>query len=465
MQDIRKPYTRSRSNNDLQSRVEQFEAARYTRDDYEEEPVQIPVKKRRDVDDMNMYPRRRDDALYETQEERDFPRRSGTSLTTKYSLANKKTPLGTLFFIITIVGIVVAVALYTYVFNSATVTVVPKYRDVSAIGKVFLFSKDGTNPNGIPFTVQSTSLSKSKTLSLSETRKVEAKASGIAIIYNNYDGNVQKLIKNTRFQSSKGKIYRINQSVDVPGRKGTIPGSVEVMLYADGSGADYNIIDTIFSIPGFKGTPREQAFYAKSKGSITGGSSGNVSLVSLSDLNAAKDALSLELSKELQSEILKIKKDGSIPLYSASEITYQDNENDVLKGTTDVYKITATGHVILANESKLAEGIAKNFGDYDNSPVRLMYSDTLTFTKKQSDQIVGTSSIEILVDGKPRVVWVTDSDAIKEIVQGRKRDEFKPLMKTINSIESAEINFSPLWLRSFPVERNKLTISESLPTR
>ena len=61
MQDIRRPYTRSRYNNDLQSRVEQFESARYRRDDYEDDepPVQIPTRRRRDIDSMEMYPQKR----------------------------------------------------------------------------------------------------------------------------------------------------------------------------------------------------------------------------------------------------------------------------------------------------------------------------------------------------------------------------------------------------------------------
>ena len=88
----------------------------------------------------------------------------------------KKTSIGTFVFIFVVVAFVIGVALYTYVFNSATIAVVPKYKDVGDIGKVFLFSKDGTDVAGIPFKLESTSLSKSKTLSLSESKKVEAKA-------------------------------------------------------------------------------------------------------------------------------------------------------------------------------------------------------------------------------------------------------------------------------------------------
>jgi hypothetical protein len=468
MQDIRKPYTRSRSNNDLQSRVEQFEAARYRRDDdYDEEPVQIPVKKtRRDVDGMEMYPRRKDDELYEDEYEEDVrPRRAVSRDDSRGGTLRKKSRFGTVAFIGITILLVVGVALYTYVFDTATITVVPKYKDINDIGKVIVFSKDGTDPNGVPFTLQAIPLSKSKTLTLSESRKVESKASGKITIYNNYDGAPQKLIKNTRFESAKGKIYRINQSIEVPGKKGTTPGSLDVTVYADSNGAEYNVDATTFSIPGFKGTPRETTFYAKSKSAITGGSSGSASTVSLADLNAAKDSLAVELAKDIQAQILTIKKDGTVPLYSASEITYEDNESDVLNGTTGEYKVTGTGNVMLANGAKLAEAVAKNLGDYDGAPVHLTYTDTLMFTRKQSDHVVGTSTIPLLVEGKPRVVWESDTDAIKELFKGKKRDEFKPLMKSVNSVESAEMSFSPIWLSHFPSDLKKLIVNESLPKR
>ncbi len=447
--------------------MEQFEAARYRRDDDYEDPVQIPVRKaRRDVDEMEMYPRKRDDDLYENEDGDDIPpRRTASRADTRSRYPRKRTSSGTLMFIAAVVVAVVGISLYTYVFDSATVTIVPKYKDVSEIGKVIVFSKDGTDSSAVPYTVQSVSVTKSKTLPLSETRKVEGKASGKITIYNNYDNLPQKLIKNTRFESVKGKIYRISQSVEVPGMKAGNPGTLEVTVYADSNGADYNVDTTTFSIPGFKGTDRESAFYAKSKGPITGGSSGTVSTVSLADLNAAKDSLALELSKEIQSQLLTIKKDGTVPLYSAFEITYDDNTNEILTGATAVYKVTGTGNVVMANGSQFAEAIAKNFADYDGAPVRLTNTDALTYTRKQTDHILGTSTLPILVEGKPRVVWESDTDAIKELVKGKKRDEFKALMKSVNSIESAEISFSPMWLTHFPSDVTKLIVNESLPKR
>lgn len=472
MHDIRKPYIRSSSNRDLNSRVEQFETHSYERDDYDERedgPVQIPVRRvRRNVHDMDMYPRRRmDDVRYEGEEpyeEEVHNRRSGDNhnpVRRKY----RESQLGTWIFIAVVVVFAIVAGLFTYVFDSATVTIVPKYKDIDNYNKTILFSQNNTDTNSVPFIVITASSTKNKILALSESKKVESKASGKVIIYNNYDSSPQKLIKNTRLESTSGKIYRINQSVTVPGKKGDTPGSVEVTVYADSNGSSYNTQATDFSIPGFKGTPQEKAFYARGKGAISGGSSGNVSSASLSDINAAKDGLALELAQEVKAALMKINKEGYIGLYGASEITYVDNESDVLNGVTGTYEVTATGHLILADASKLAETIAKEVRDYNNESVRLGYLETLTYSRKETDRISTSTPLSILVEGNPRIIWVSDTDGIKDMVSNKKRDEFKSLMKNISTIQTASISFSPLWLSTFPSDISKIAVVESLPKR
>jgi hypothetical protein len=477
MHDIRKPFTRSSSNphRDLNSRVEQFETRSYEEESYEERgrgPVQIPVKRtRRNLQDMDMYPRRRmDDVRYEDEEvqyEDEREERGGRREDDRRApvrRARRDSQLGTWIFIIVVVVLAIGAGLLTYVFNSATVTIVPKYKDVTDLNKTITFSqKVGTAD--VPYIIATTTLSKSKTLSLSESRKVESKASGKVVIYNNYDSAEQKLIKNTRLESASGKIYRINQSITVPGKKGDTPGSVEVTVFADSNGTTYNSDPTDFTIPGFKGTPREKSFYGRSKGAITGGSSGNVSSASLSDINAAKDELAIELAQEIKSSLMKIEKEGYIGLYSASEITYDDNEAEILKGKTGTYEVTATGYLILADAGKLSSSIARDLRDYANEEVRLGYAETLVYTRKDTDHIASSTSLSILTQGKPRIIWVTNKDSIKEAVKDKKRDEFKPIMKGLTTVVGAEINFSPLWLSSFPDDLTKINVVESLPKR
>lgn len=479
MHDIRKPYIRSSSNphRDLNSRVEQFESRSYGRDDYNERdnreyrndgPVEIPLRRsRRNVNDMDMYPRRRrDDPIYEdddTYEEQ--PHRRSTDNNPPTRRMRRGDSLGTWIFIVVIIILSVGAGLLTYVFDSATITIVPKYKDITDFNKTILFSQKNGDTTSVPFIVATTSLSKSRTLSLSESKKIESKASGKVIIYNKYDSSPQKLIKNTRLESTSGKIYRITQSIVVPGKNGDTPGSIEVTVYADSYGVGYNSDLTDFTIPGFKGTPREKLFYGRSSTALTGGSSGNVSLASLSDINAAKDELALELAQQIKANLMKINKEGYIGLYSAAEITYTDNKNDILSGKGSVYEVTATGYVIFADASKIAQSVATGLRDYTNESVRLGYTETLTYTRKDNDHIASSTALSILVEGKPRIIWVSDFDAIKEMTRGKKRDDFKSLMGTLTTIQSAEISFSPLWLSTFSNDIRKIVVVESLPKR
>lgn len=461
MQDIRKPYSRSKSSRDLNlsKKVEAFESHDYEEDVYEDEPVQIPVKRgfkeRRNIEQMEMFPsrtRHADDGIVYRD-----PR-------TRYE--SRKQSIGTLIFIGVLAFLIGGGSLMTFVFNKATVTITPKHQDITDFRKAITFAAASSDTDEtVLFTVATSSLSKEKTLSLSETKKVEAKASGKILIYNAYSSDPQRLIKNTRFASSAGKIYRINQSVVVPGKKGTTPGSVEVTVYADDFGADYNSAPTDFTIPGFAGTPQFAGFYARSNGPLTGGASGNASLASISDINAAKDELALFLAQKLKESLAKEVRAGYVGLYSAVDIVYEDNEQELLSGQTSVYKVKATGYLMFAKQDELAKVVAQSMREYNGEDVRLDYTDKLSFTKKDTDHVAQAPSLEILVEGAPRVVFLTNEDSLRSLVAGKKRSDFTSLMRGVNSIEGAEISFSPLWLSTFPSEVSKIDVVESLPKR
>ena len=476
MQDIRKPYSRSRSSRDreIRERVEEFEEHKYQDDDVDSEPVAIPVKKkfreRRNIDQMEMYPSRGRRA-YDQDDSNEAPagRRDTDGIVyrdprTRY--VHRKQSVGTLAFILTLLIVIVGGSLLTYVFNSATITMVPKHEDMTDFRKTVTFAEGSSDTDEtVLYTIATTSISKSKELALSEKKSVQAKASGKIIVYNNYSSDPQRLIKNTRFESANGKIYRINQSITVPGKSGSKPGSVEVTVYADSVGPEYNTAPTDFTIPGFKGSPQYDGFYARSNGAITGGASGNVSSASLADINAAKDELAIELAQEIKDKLSQQKLDGYVGLYSAPDVVFEDNENDLLAGNTSTYKVTATGYLMFAKGDELAHVVAEELRGYNNEPVRLDYTDRLTYTKKDSDKLANMQSLDILVEGSPRVVFLTDEEALKALVVGKERSDFASLMKGIASIESAEISFSPLWLSTFPKETSKIKVVESLPAR
>jgi hypothetical protein len=466
MQDIRKPYNRSRSSTgDLSSRVEEFESRSYPEEESNGPVVtHIPIKRtRRDVSSMEMFPTRRHD---DDPDEPIPARRASTDgiyrdPRTRYRTQDSH--IGTWAFIGTIVVLVVGAVLLTYVFNRATVTILPKHQNIE-VNQTYTFTTTESEGN-VRFILATSTISKTKSLPLSETKKVQSKASGKIVIYNKFDASPQKLIKNTRFESASGKIYRINESITVPGMKGSTPGSVEATVYADSYGTEYNSAATDFTIPGFKGSPRYTAFFAHSDGPLTGGASGDVSLASLSDINAAKDELALELAQEVKTNLLKVKQDGYTGLYSAISVQYHDNEDAILQGVSSTYEVTATGYLMLADTAELATTLAHQVRDYNGGPVKLGYADTLMYTTKDTAHLDTDQSIDVLVAGKPQIIWTTTEDSIKKLLAGKPRSDFNAQMRTIDSIEQGEISFSPLWLSTFPTDLQKITVVEKLPVR
>ena len=90
---------------------------------------------------------------------------------------------------------------------------------------------------------------------------------------------------------------------------------------------------------------------------------------------------------------------------------------------------------------------------------------SLSFVRRDTTSVVNATSLPLLVEGIPRIIWMVDKESIKTMVAGKDTDEFKTLMKSILSIESAEIRFSPMWLSHFPSDVEKIAVEESLPKR
>lgn len=132
-----------------------------------------------------------------------------------------------------------------------------------------------------------------------------AKASGTITIINNHSTAAQSLVATTRFETTDGKLYRLAESVTVPGAvesDGTkTPGKIDARVVADSTGMNFNISSGItFRIPGFKSGPKYETITAVSKTAFTGGgdgTGGEALSVSAADLDLAKEAGAEEAKK------------------------------------------------------------------------------------------------------------------------------------------------------------------------
>ncbi|MDQ1281964.1 MAG: hypothetical protein QG630_315 [Patescibacteria group bacterium] len=371
--------------------------------------------------------------------------------------SNKKKLKDILFYsaIILIIGIGL---LWSFVFNSATITITPKYKDLEVSDTFLLFKDD--------ILIDNSSSTLSKTVLKSAPKQINQKATGIITIYNNSSEAPQTLIKNTRFQTADGKVFRIIDSVVVPGKKGSTPGSIDAKVSADSYGADYNIGATDFKIPGFKGIQKYNLFYGKSTSAMTGGISGTVSVVSNDDITIANRDLKPSLNDISDSAARKIAHDGYFSLYDNLIINYSDNQSSLMTSGENSYILTANSMLISIKKEILAKMIAQQvLKDNFNSDemVRIDDISNLTFTLDPDMDLINSNILKVLITGKVRIIWDYNKNNIINSLSGQKSSIFGEVLKDYNSsIIESNYKISPFWLKSFPKSVNKIKIDENL---
>ena len=182
-----------------------------------------------------------------------------------------------LFSVLFISVILLSAFFWMSYFGTARVIITPRQEVISVSG-VFTAVRGQNDGAKLAFETMTVSKEVSEEIPANVEREVAERAEGAIIVYNAYSAAPQRLIKNTRFTTEDGKIFRAKDSVVVPGTTiengKVIPGSVEALVVADEPGEAYNMGLSDFTIPGFKGDPRYDKFYARGKTEMTGGFSG-----------------------------------------------------------------------------------------------------------------------------------------------------------------------------------------------
>jgi hypothetical protein len=350
-------------------------------------------------------------------------------------------------------------------FSGATVTLIAK-QSTSPMDKKFTAVKEKTDDE-LPYAVMKVELSDTHEVPATGQKTVTTKAVGKIIIYNE-QLTPQRLIKNTRFESTAGKIYRINESITVPktlvkaGKK-TL-GTIEVTIYADEAGAEYNSSPTDFTVPGLKSTPQAKMVYARSKGVIAGGASGTTKSVSDQDLKKAGDDLRISLETKLRN-----KAHGDL---APSQIAYDqgivvDLKDPVLsneKATSDdkaVVTETGTLYMVVFDRTLLTKAIAKAIvPTYGGEEIALSNLEQLTFSAEdlKSDTLWSNSTIEFTLKGTPELKWLIDQEAITHDLIGLSKVDFNSKMAAYPTVERAKASLRPFWKQRFPTDPKAITI-------
>lgn len=350
-------------------------------------------------------------------------------------------------------------------FSSAEVFVEPRI-EAAAVAATFNASRNGKD-GALHFTVVDLSATDSVSIPATGEEQVEKKAGGTIVVYNAYSSQPQKLVANTRFESSSGKIFRVSQAVTIPGATNSggivTPGSLEIAVEADKAGPEYNVGLADFTIPGFEGTPKFTKFYGRSKTPMSGGYVGTAKVADPEAIKAARLDLQTKLATQLSGEIIKTVPVGYVGYPSGFSSTFKELAAGVASATSSDYTITGTATVkgVIIDSTELAQAIAQNsVRDYTGEPVEVLGLDALEFTLLGKDTInfdtVG--SIAFRLEGEAKIVWLFDEEVFKQAIAGIPVNEYAGIFQEFSMLRSIRPTLNPPWARTIPEDVAKISI-------
>lgn len=358
------------------------------------------------------------------------------------------------------VGVVVLVFAGMAFFQSATLAYVPKSADLSFNGENFSARKTGDG--ALLFSVVKISGSKGAPVAATGEEPVSIKASGTIVIYNKTTA-AQPLVATTRFQTTDGKIYRIDKGVNVPAGSATQPGSVEATVYADQAGPDYNAGLTDFTLPGLKGTPKYSTIYARSKTPISGGANGTQKKVSADLLASTKATLQAGLKQDLITQAQSQVPADFILFPALSTIAYADLPQTNQTGDSVTINQKGDFYGVMFKKSDLAKYLAAKkttLGSNDQVEITSYDNLVLSFAGGAPADLLNTEAINFNVTGPAQLLWVTDEAGLKASLAGHGKKDLPSILADYPSIESANAVLRPFWKTSFPADSTKITIKE-----
>mgnify|MGYP001577910712 CR=1 FL=1 len=308
------------------------------------------------------------------------------------------------------------------------------------------------------------SVKKNGTFSFPATGKkyIERKATGKIVIYNSFSSAPQKLVAGTRFSAPDGKIFRLNETITVPGATivdGKIaPSSIKTSIGADKAGTEYNIGPiSRFTIPGFQGTPKYEGFYAQSKDVMKGGFVGESAFPTETDIKNAKEKSLANIKEYIKSYIsLQMPADfKTIEGNSQFNVLKQEVNSEVdEKGSFTVFTDAEQLNLVFKESDALdlieetaKSALGPNFRIKD-------YKMDYGFAKVD----LKGGQISFAVDFRGVLEEPFDVAPFKQKILGEKEENLKNLISSFPNVQKATISFWPFWVKTVPDDIDKVSI-------
>src|SRR3989338_7722567 len=289
----------------------------------------------------------------------------------------------------------------------------------------------------------------------SKTIESRPEIGGVIEIYNAYSAAPQKLVANTRFETKDGKIFRIKNSIMVPGAKmlnaKLTPSFIKTEVVGNEASNDYLIGPSYFTIPGFKETPKYAGFYAKSIEPMA-----IVTNTSLSQeaLLQNKKELQDKLAQELKTDILNTLKDSDLQLVDGASAVKVDD----YKINANVLSMKVTWQALFFKEKDLITMINYFVSNHYPDLKNFTFNDNIAYPKaSRVDFKKGELFFTFNIDKNNALP--ADLEVLKKELAGRDEAGMRTIITGRTYINSAAISLWPFWVSHAPINLKKINIT------
>lgn len=380
-----------------------------------------------------------------------------------------------------VIGLLLAVAIIgaglgiSALTGGATVTIFPKVKELNVNAEFTAYSE--TKPGELSYEIMTLDATGERQVKASGKETVTKQASGEIEISKSTPGT-ERLIKNTRFQTTDGLTFRILESVVVPGALkdtagASVPGVIRAQVFADEPGEKFNITaGTAMTIPGFKEggyMDLYNAISAKNTTAYTDGFNGPRFVINEDELSTARQSLQLELRNSLLAKIAAERPADFTTFDSAIALTYTALPQAAYGEDLVTIREQAILQIPLFKKTDFASFIAKEtIVGYEGDPVRIDNLANLTFSYVNATtsqiNIANETELAFKIAGVPKIVWTFDAERMKAELLGMEKTALKGILGKYPGILSGEAVVKPFWKRSFPTSLSDITINEKLST-
>jgi len=366
--------------------------------------------------------------------------------------------------ILAFVCVLVVGFMVLFLFRQTTITLTPRTQTVNfdQTSQFSAFPAAAAATGTLSYTVATTDLQDSETVASNGTTETQMKASGSITVYNNYSASAVKLIKNTRFQTPTGLIFRTPADIIIPGEQGSTAGHVTVTVFADQVGEQYNIGPVSrFTVPGLQSNSAMYAnIYAQSSGSMSGGFSGTQPGVSASVRQAAISDIRARLAQKATQYVQSQNSSASVAFTGLAQFTYSDLPDAAATSSQVTISEGAHIQVPVFASGAFASAVAQTMSvDTSNTPVQIIGGTGYGAQPTNATPVaLGTDSLDFSLVGTAQILWSIDTTALAKALAGRDQSVFQTVIGGFPGIEAARARIEPFWNSSFPNDPSKINI-------